>query len=167
MWFSSDEYYIGRPPFSSTRRGVAHLCTFPPSGWVFGACTARHRSPRRSWLKPGVERFQAAGRGLPQKVWQVSPQKVWQVKGLADVSPERSGRCLPRKVWRMSPQKGLADVSPEGLAGVRRRGIGSDLPGGIGSDLPGLNAQGELMSARTLSRLFPAPGCGALRWRRQ
>ena len=103
-----------------------------------------------------------SGGCLPRKVWQVSPQK-----GLADVSPERSGGCLPREVWRMSPQKGLADVSPEGLAGVRRRGIGSDLPGGIGSDLPGLNAQGELMSARTLSRLFPAPGCGALRWRRQ
>jgi hypothetical protein len=123
MWFSSDEYYIGRPPFSSTRRGVAHLCTFPPSGWVFGACTARHRSPRRSWLKPGVERFQAAGRGLPQKVWQVSPQKVWQVKGLADVSPERSGRCLPRKVWRMSPQKGLADVSPERSGGCLPRKV--------------------------------------------
>jgi len=148
MWFSSDEYYIGRPPFSSTRRGVAHLCTFPPSGWVFGACTARHRSPRRSWWKPGVERFQAAGRGLPRKVWRVSA-----AEGLAGVRRKRSGRCPPQKFWQVSAAEGLAGISrrrsggyppqtvwqgsaAEGLAGVRR--------GGIGSDLPGLNAQGEL-----------------------
>ena len=95
-----------------------------------------------------------AGGGTFSSSWQGSA-----AEGLAGIRRRRSGGYPPQTVWQGS--------AAEGLAGVRRGGIGSDLPGGIGSDLPGLNAQGELMSARTLSRLFPAPGCGALRWRRQ